>query len=613
MLNLAPQVITWLWGVFYPDYDMQWLLPEFEESLLSELDFRQEAITSERTHRMLTANDSVMRKRVHIPAIRWDLTSERVMAMEWIDGVKPTSLDKVAAMGLNPQDVAATACTVFADMIFLHGMVHTDPHPGNLLVRAAPAAGARSRSLKHGMWPDSGPGVGRDAEMPRPTEDPALVGQQPSQAWQLVVLDHGMYRRLSPSFRQAYCALWEALMLRDEELGHRAAIQMGLEGQAYDALSLMLTYRTGTRGSKEKLQATMKNLANSPKEKQQEMIREMPRDFFFVSRNLSLVRGLNLSLGGTTASRISISGDAAVRGMALNENVWGVRELFAVADAGAGRDVQLPSWWWGLHHRLGVASGSSVAAGRSTDPANPFCRLNEPTDSELLVWLRTPEGRARLDSAIKEAELATPEQAEKALAADVTRQNTPESNMQSLKGAGGRFFGTSAASAAGYACNGGKSSKRASVVPSASVVALATAAAADAKSRAASAGTLSEMMRSVRVWWAVTRARLMVRALDAGMWLWLAWGSLVSGGGLAVEDNWGEFGGPGTSGRRRHSWSRRGNTASAAEPPESAGSEHAQKDEEEAVWADTAPPDTSAAERRAHAKAMRDLSGKQIG
>ncbi|CAE7344882.1 abkD [Symbiodinium sp. KB8] len=609
----ALRVITWLWGIFYPDYDMQWLLPEFEESLLSELDFRQEAITSERTHRMLTASDSVMRNRVHIPAIRWDLTSERVMAMEWIDGVKPTSLEKVTAMGLRPQEVAETACTVFADMIFLHGMVHTDPHPGNLLVRAAPADGARTRSLSHGLWPDSGPGVGRDADKPRPAADPALVGQRPSQAWQLVVLDHGMYRRLSPSFRQAYCALWEALMLRDEELGRRAAIQMGLEGQAYDALSLMLTYRTGTRGSKEKLQQTMKNLANSPKEKQQEMIREMPRDFFFVSRNLSLVRGLNLSLGGTTASRISISGDAAVRGMALNENVWGIRELFAVADAGAGRDVQLPSWWWDLHHRLGVASGSSFAAGRSTDPANPFCRLNEPTDSELLVWLRTAEGRARLEAAILEAELATPELAEKALAADVTRQNTPESNMQSLKGAGGRFFGTSAASAAGYACNGGKSSKRAAVVPSASLVALATAAAAEAKDRAASAGTLSEIMRSVRVWWAVTRARLTVRALDAGMWLWLAWGSLISGGGLTVEDNWGEFGGPGSSGRRRHSWTRSGKPPASEEP---AGAEiqnqHGQSDEE-AVWADTAPPDASPAERRAHAKAMRDLSDKQIG
>lgn len=54
-------------------------------------------------------------------------------------------------------------------MIHVHGFVHCDPHPGNLFVRAHPEDGR----------------------------------------WQLVVLDHGMYRRLTPQFRAAYCRLWK--------------------------------------------------------------------------------------------------------------------------------------------------------------------------------------------------------------------------------------------------------------------------------------------------------------------------------------------------------------------------------------------------------------------
>ena len=59
-------------------------------------------------------------------------------------------------------------------MIHVHGFVHCDPHPGNIFVRAAPR------------------GRGRAAA-----------------DWQLVILDHGMYRQLSLDFRRAYCSLYK--------------------------------------------------------------------------------------------------------------------------------------------------------------------------------------------------------------------------------------------------------------------------------------------------------------------------------------------------------------------------------------------------------------------
>ena len=61
--------------------------------------------------------------------------------------------------------------------------------------------------------------------------------------WQLVVIDHGLYRRLTPAFRAAYCRLWKALISRDADLGEAATVELGLDAGAYDALSLILTFR----------------------------------------------------------------------------------------------------------------------------------------------------------------------------------------------------------------------------------------------------------------------------------------------------------------------------------------------------------------------------------
>lgn len=62
-------------------------------------------------------------------------------------------------------------------------------------------------------------------------------------AGQVVLLDHGMYRRLEPDFRLTYSRLWKAFMTRDTALGERCAVELGVEPGMYDALSLILTWR----------------------------------------------------------------------------------------------------------------------------------------------------------------------------------------------------------------------------------------------------------------------------------------------------------------------------------------------------------------------------------
>lgn len=52
-----------------------------------------------------------------------------------------------------------------------------------------------------------------------------------------------MYRRLDPGFRHTYARLWKAFLTRNEKLGQRCAVELGVEPHLYDALSLILTWR----------------------------------------------------------------------------------------------------------------------------------------------------------------------------------------------------------------------------------------------------------------------------------------------------------------------------------------------------------------------------------
>lgn len=64
-------------GALFSDWEYTWLLPEFEESITLELDFLQEATNAERIANLFGRTDCI-----HIPKIRWDLSSHRVLTME---------------------------------------------------------------------------------------------------------------------------------------------------------------------------------------------------------------------------------------------------------------------------------------------------------------------------------------------------------------------------------------------------------------------------------------------------------------------------------------------------------------------------------------------------
>lgn len=71
---------------------------------------------------------------VHIPKIYWDLTSKRVLTMEFIDGVKIDQTEELNRMGCDRRQISQRAVRAFLKQIYEGGFFHADPHPANVFI-----------------------------------------------------------------------------------------------------------------------------------------------------------------------------------------------------------------------------------------------------------------------------------------------------------------------------------------------------------------------------------------------------------------------------------------------------------------------------------------------
>jgi predicted unusual protein kinase regulating ubiquinone biosynthesis (AarF/ABC1/UbiB family) len=71
---------------------------------------------------------------IYVPKIYWQYTAKRVLTMEWIEGIKLTSVDKVRAAGFDSRHIIGVGVQCSLKQLLDYGYFHADPHPGNLLV-----------------------------------------------------------------------------------------------------------------------------------------------------------------------------------------------------------------------------------------------------------------------------------------------------------------------------------------------------------------------------------------------------------------------------------------------------------------------------------------------
>lgn len=150
---------------------------EIRAMIFEELDFKLEARHIEE----ISANFPP-ESRVRCPKVLAELSTVRVLTLEFADGCKITDRARIVKMGYDPSDVARRLVTAYCQMIFVDGVYHADPHPGNILVQ-----------------PDGG----------------------------LMLLDFGAVGVLSKSMREGIGAFFEAIIKADEQQLLEALRRMG--------------------------------------------------------------------------------------------------------------------------------------------------------------------------------------------------------------------------------------------------------------------------------------------------------------------------------------------------------------------------------------------------
>ncbi len=118
------------------------LFQEFAHSIRVELDFRQEAAAAAEIAENLLDDAQVV-----VPEVIASHSGMRVLTVAWHPTLR---LDDGAALdraGVARNEVLETVARAYARQIFIDGLFHADPHPGNLFVIDEPAASVEPRVL----------------------------------------------------------------------------------------------------------------------------------------------------------------------------------------------------------------------------------------------------------------------------------------------------------------------------------------------------------------------------------------------------------------------------------------------------------------------------------
>ncbi len=102
---------------------------EFERVINEEMNYRHEAESARRFRQNFATWHDVL-----VPRIVDEFTSERLIVMDFVEGIKVTDLDGLRTAGFSPRVINELLYRTYFKQLFEDGFFHADPHPGNLLV-----------------------------------------------------------------------------------------------------------------------------------------------------------------------------------------------------------------------------------------------------------------------------------------------------------------------------------------------------------------------------------------------------------------------------------------------------------------------------------------------
>lgn len=122
---------------FGQNYEIKSIAEEFCRALEAELDFTREAGFTDQLRRNLSQSKWFDPSKIAIAEIYWDLTTPKLMVMEWLNGVPILSAQiGIANNGKDPdterREITTLLFRAFFQQLYIDGFFHADPHPGNL-------------------------------------------------------------------------------------------------------------------------------------------------------------------------------------------------------------------------------------------------------------------------------------------------------------------------------------------------------------------------------------------------------------------------------------------------------------------------------------------------
>jgi ubiquinone biosynthesis protein len=107
------------------------LLDEFRRTLLAELDYREEA-----RNLITLAGQLAEYERLIVPLPIADYSTARVLTMDFVPGVKITTVSPVEWTEVDGASLADDLFRAYLQQVLVDGVFHADPHPGNVLLTA---------------------------------------------------------------------------------------------------------------------------------------------------------------------------------------------------------------------------------------------------------------------------------------------------------------------------------------------------------------------------------------------------------------------------------------------------------------------------------------------
>jgi aarF domain-containing kinase len=259
----------------FPDYEFDWLAEELKINLPLELDFENEHLNLSRCAKNFNGFKGII-----IPKVFF--SSPRILIMKFEEGVKINDLKKLKEFGVDVGKVGLLLSKIYNEMIFKHRFLHCDPHAGNLLVQ--------KRNRK---WYN-------------------LIDRR---NFNIVVLDHGLYRELNKEFIKDYAKFWTSIINHDEKLINRYAYKIfthnnkPLHGQIlhHRLFASIISGRSWSaisngRIDEKRRDEEVRNVQDKAKDKNffeaiTIVLSKCPRELLLVIKTNDLLRAINEDLG----------------------------------------------------------------------------------------------------------------------------------------------------------------------------------------------------------------------------------------------------------------------------------------------------------------------------